>query len=438
MTLQEQAQSILTQNWREGFTVPSSHLYPFQWLWDSGFHAMGWANFNQAKARTEIQTLLSAQWDNGLIPHIIFHADSAEKKYFPGASFHQAYVHPAAPKHVHTTGMTQPPVLGFVLEYVHEKESAKEENIAFYQQAAKAIFAFHHYLYTQRDPNQEGLVYIRHNWESGTDNSAVWDSVWETFDPPMYQVERKDTHHVDQSQRPTARDYDYYLYLIDLSRQCGYEEDKMFEKIPFLIQDPLFNAVLAASNQSLARLFATWGWTEEQAQCEKWYAQTAQQLNQKLYCPQQNQYHYYDIKNDRPIKLPTAMGFAPIFAGVPTQDQAEKMATLIESATFLGEDLSGYHCPSLAPTHEKFEANRYWRGPVWLQVNWLLEKGFRQYGFDKLADQIKEDALALVKRDGFYEYFNPKKDVAAGKGGYGGSQFSWTASVVIDFLNDTK
>lgn len=437
MTLHEQAQSILRQNWRDGFTVPSSHLYPFQWLWDSGFHAMGWANFHLENARKEIQTLLSAQWENGLIPHIIFHADSVEKKYFPGASFHQAYVHPAAPKHVHTTGMTQPPVLGFVLEYVLEKETEKEEHLEFYQKAAKAIYHFHQYLYTQRDPNKEGLVYIRHNWESGTDNSAVWDTIWETFDPPTYQVERKDTSHVDQSQRPTARDYDYYLYLIDLSRQCGYEEDKMFDKIPFLIQDPLFNAVLAASNQSLARLFKKWGWNEEQLQCEKWYEQTTHQLNQKLYCPEMNQYRYYDLKNERPISLPTAMGFAPVFAGAPSQEQVERMAKLLESNTFLGTNLSGFRCASLAPTHEKFEANRYWRGPVWLQVNWLLEKGFRQYGFHDLADRIKQDSLNLVHRDGFYEYFNPTKEIE-GKGGYGGSQFSWTAAVVIDFLNDTK
>ena len=114
------------------------------------------------------------------------------------------------------------------------------------------------------------------------------------------------------------------------------------------------------------------------------------------------------------------------------------METLINNYTVHLHKVTETKIYEIETTHEKFEAHRYWRGPVWLQVNWLLEKGFRQYGFDKLADQIKEDALALVKRDGFYEYFNPKKDVAAGKGGYGGSHFSWTAAVVIDFLNDTK
>ncbi|MFC3809507.1 MGH1-like glycoside hydrolase domain-containing protein [Lacihabitans lacunae] len=435
LNLSAEASRILNKNWRESFTVPSSSLYPFQWLWDSGFNAMGWANIDLERARTEIKTLLSAQWKNGLIPHITFHNDSADKMYFPGAEFHGAYHSPNSPDHVKTTGMTQPPVLGFVLEYLYEKEKDKSENLEFYKSAITSIISFHRYLYTDRDPYNEGLVYIRHNWESGSDNSAVWDDVWKMYQPPVYNVERKDTTHVDQSQRPTKRDYDYYLNLIDISKQCNYDEAEMFEKLPFLIQDPMFNGILAASNQSLIKLCELFGMNDEKTQCEFWHAKTTAGLNDKLYDASQSLYRYYDLKNECYISMPTAMGFTPIMAGSPTKEQAAEMAKKIMGEDFTGPRLDGFLCPSLAVTSPSFEHNRYWRGPVWLQVNWILERGFRQYGFNEVADRLKQDSLSLVQKDGFYEYFNPK-NYSDEKGGYGGNDFSWTAAVILDFINE--
>ncbi|MCB9214212.1 MAG: glycoside hydrolase, partial [Alteromonas sp.] len=44
--LVKRAQKVLLQNWKEGFTIPCEGLYPFQWNWDSGFIAIGWAHFD--------------------------------------------------------------------------------------------------------------------------------------------------------------------------------------------------------------------------------------------------------------------------------------------------------------------------------------------------------------------------------------------------------
>ena len=52
----EQARAILRANDRGGYTVPTNRLYPFQWNWDSGFVAMGWATFDEPRAFAEIAT----------------------------------------------------------------------------------------------------------------------------------------------------------------------------------------------------------------------------------------------------------------------------------------------------------------------------------------------------------------------------------------------
>ena len=92
----DRAKKILAKNWREGFTVPTDKLYPFQWNWDSGFVSMGLGHFNVEKAMSELASLFSGQWQNGMIPHIIFHSEN-ETTYFPNFDFWKASVNAGAP-----------------------------------------------------------------------------------------------------------------------------------------------------------------------------------------------------------------------------------------------------------------------------------------------------------------------------------------------------
>ena len=209
----------------KGFTIPCQNLYPFQWFWDSGFIAIGLAHFNINKAKQELEALFSAQWKNGFIPHIIFHNES--DSYFPGANFHQSELHSEAPKNIKTTGMTQPPVTGFVLKELYDIVEDKDDMLNFIKKNIDKVHKNHAYFYNQRDPYNEGLVFIYHNWESGTDNSPIWDDIWKTFNPPNYKFERRDTTHVDAAQRPSNREYDYYLHLIEIAKQHNYDDTKI-------------------------------------------------------------------------------------------------------------------------------------------------------------------------------------------------------------------
>ena len=215
--LQNKAVEVLNNNWRDGFTIPCEKLYPFQWNWDSGLIAIGLAHFDMPKAEIEIKTLLDAQWKNGFIPHIIFHTET--DSYFPGADFHRSDLHPDASKKYKSTGMTQPPVTGFVLEELYRISSNKKATLEFLETIIDKVYFNHEYFYKNRDPQNEGLIYIYHNWESGTDNSPIWDDIWDTMNSPEYTFERRDTTHVDASERPSKREYDHYLYIIDSKRK---------------------------------------------------------------------------------------------------------------------------------------------------------------------------------------------------------------------------
>jgi glycogen debranching enzyme len=80
----------------------------------------------------------------------------------------------------------------------------------------------------------------------------------------------------------------------------------------------------------------------------------------------------------------------------------------------------------LAPA---FEPRRYWRGPVWVNINWLLWEGLRRYGYERQAAELRDRTLWLVADQGFFEYFDPLT-----REGLGSPSFSWTAALVLDLL----
>ena len=54
-----------------------------------------------------------------------------------------------------------------------------------------------------------------------------------------------------------------------------------------------------------------------------------------------------------------------------------------------------------------------------------------------MAKRVKHDSIELIRREGFCEYFDPRKNTSESeKIGYGGNNFSWTAALFIDLIND--
>ena len=108
------AQKTLLNNRRRGYTLPTNNkLYPAQWNWDSGFIALGYSYFNLEFAINELETLLSGQWDDGMIPHILFH--ERDESYFPN---HKTW---KCGKKIPSSGITQPPIILTIIKKLSTK-----------------------------------------------------------------------------------------------------------------------------------------------------------------------------------------------------------------------------------------------------------------------------------------------------------------------------
>ncbi len=413
-SLVERAQAVLRANDHGGYTVPSARLYPFQWNWDSGFVALGWATFDEARAWLELESLVGAQWDDGMIPHIVFH--KASTGYSPGPE-----VWGTEGRRPPTSGISQPPVLATVVRRLLEEARDRGLAEAKAEALTPALLSWHRWWRGARDPEGSGLVVIHHPWESGRDNSPDWDAALARVPTTRNRYERRDLALIDADQRPHQHEYDRYLYLVDLFRDLDYDSDRLSRDCPFRVVDVGTNAILHRADLDLIALAEKFGHEVEARELASRAARTRHAFAD-LWHPEHGLYLSFDRRAGAPIEVPSAAGFLALFGRIPGPDMA---ATLAETAARWTER-TRFALPTMQPDHDLFEPRRYWRGPVWAHFNWLIAEGFAAYGHNAIADRLRVDMRRLIEAGGFFEYYDPRDGT-----GCGGGEFSWTAATAL-------
>lgn len=411
---------IIRKNDQGTYTVPTHGLYPFQWNWDSALTALGMAHYDEERAWTEMDTLMASQWDDGMVPHIIFHKE--DDGYFPGPDVWQTG------QKIPTSGITQPPVSGFAARRLFDRSKNKTEAANRVKALLPKIDAWHDWFFRCRDPQGTGLVALIHPWESGRDNSVDWDVAFERV--PTDGVEpfqRRDLQHADASHRPTQAQYERYIYLVQSFRSLGWDNTKLHDASPFQIVDPGFNAILIRSCADLADLADELGETEI-ATRNSAFAKKGSAAMEALWSEADSQYVCYDRKAGEPVNNPSIAGLLAAFAPIP-KNRAKQIGDRIAR---MGEKTK-YLVPSQPVDSEVYDGKRYWRGPAWLIVNYMISDGMTNAGQGAVADRIVSDSLALIDKSGFAEYYDPMTGEPCG-----GKTFTWTAAMVIEFLTRSK
>ena len=406
----EAARAILRGNDRGGYTVPTARLYPFQWNWDSAFVAMGWATFDGARAWDEMEFLLRGQWEDGLVPQIVFHAPSDD--YFPGPDVWG--IHRTPP----TSGITQPPVLATAARRVYEATEDGARMAAMYPR----LIRNHRWWERARDPDATGLVATLHPWETGMDNSPAWDTALARVPlETVTKIVRRDTGHVDPSMRPRGEEYQRFIHLVDTFRDAGWDPAAMLAASPFRVADVGTNAILLRAERDMLALAGEFGTHEEVAEIKARIARKTAALG-SLWSERLRLYVSRDLVSGEPIQSATSAGFLPLFAGVVPAGHAETLAaTLLRWRGHVANLV-----PSSDPEDQRFEPVRYWRGPVWAVVNWMIAEGFALAGHTGAGAEIHAATKHLVETAGFAEYFDPTNGQGAG-----GADFSWTAAIYL-------
>lgn len=412
----DRAIEVLRENDHGGYTVPTKGLYPFQWNWDSCLTALGQAHYDEARAWTEIETLFQHQWPDGMVPHIVFHVWN--DGYFPGPDVWRTG------RPVATSGITQPAVAGFSIRRLFERAKDRPQAEARARALLAKVDAWHRWFYETRDPAGEGLVAIIHPWESGRDNSIDWDAAFERVPTEGIEpYERRDLQHADPSHRPTRAQYDRYLWLVQHFRSLGWDNAKLHDASPFRVVDPGFNAILIRSCADLADLAEALG-EEEIAAANRARAQKGLAAMERLWSEGHGQYLCLDRVSGELVDSASVGGLLPVFSAIPPA-RAARIARSIEEAA----GKARYIVPSHSLDDPRFDSKRYWRGPVWLVINYMIADGLAAAGETEVARKITASSLDLITQSGFAEYYDPLSGEPLG-----GGRFTWTAAMVIEFL----
>jgi hypothetical protein len=373
----ELAEAVLRGNWLEGeregvpfaYTRPSPTRYPWQWYWDSCFAAIAWRRFDRARARTELETLLSAQREDGFVGHTIFWDRPVSLGRLP--------FYNVASRSSFQTGTIQPPLLAWAWR-IAVGDPAAEPRIS--SQAD--------WLLANRDLDRDGLLWIVQPDESGLDASPKFEPVWGL----------------------RANGLGFPL-LVRRNRRLGFDARRIRDRGGPVLCETVVNTLWSLSLQALGRPSVTGAMVE------------------RLWDERRGLFLDEARPGGHRSGVLTWAALAPL--ALPDLPEAIGRRLVEEHLLSEREFLTPVAPPSVATCEPSYEPGdgrgpirRYWRGPTWINAAWLLWLGLRRLGYHQEAERMANGLIETVEREGLREYYDPR----TGKG-LGAKDFAWSALI---------
>jgi glycogen debranching enzyme len=393
------------------FSVPSLRQYPFQWFWDSCFHAIVWARIDAERAKEELRGLLAWQEPDGFIPHVVFWDQSHVKRSLMRFHFLESGElslllpwgrKPATTRHI------QPPVIAQAVERVVEAS----RDGGFLDETLPALERYYRWLAQRRDPDHDGLISIIAQFESGLDYSPAYD--------PLIGAEGNGPRWiVVHSRWPELQN----------AVRFHFDLERIFRDTDYHQEDVLVNAVYAQGLESLARLAqrgdrpALAAWARAQATL------VTEALLSRCYDAEAGLFWNLGGSAERRSRVRTIISLMPLILGVPGEVARRLVGHLADPREFWAPHpipSVALHEPTFVPGIHVRGRRLIWRGPLSMNTNWFLVHGLRRHGEGELAARIASGSRELVERGGFNEFFDPLSGEPVGA-----TEFGW-ATLVCD------
>jgi hypothetical protein len=369
-------------------------------------------SYGEQRALNEIASVLSSQWDNGLLPHIRFIEGQAG--YSPDCREWAVPSKVSGNKKWCTSGITQPPNIGFALWTVFRGSRNKQDILPFLEKFYPKIRKCHDFLLTKRDPKRVGLASVFHPWATGSDNTPSYDEIISRARAFLKRKgfeqrikKRQDTTQVSSEQRPKKKDYDTYGRLIGFYIAKRYSQWKIYEQCPFVVQDITVNTLLKQSIHSMAHIASALAlyhkrrskekaayYLKEEARNKRLALKVRNAIRKRLFDDITGYFYSFDVKAGRLLDLPDVHSLLPLLGGTASKHQASELIEhLLNRNEFNPEN--GFMVPSFPIKSKHFENQRYARGPIWPVRNWMIIKGLEHFD-KKLAKRLRKQTISLI------------------------------------------
>ena len=367
------ARAVLEANWRpEGYTVPNAEVYPFQWLWDSCFHAITWADLGEPdRARSELAHLFRTQNAEGFVPHVDYEFSPNHHGDFWKREGHSS--------------ITQPPMFG------HAVAELARRNVDVSDLVDKATDGLN-FLFDVRS-RVDGLISLCHPWESGGDDCPRWDH----WCPGGWDVR-------------TWREIKGALVASVQHSALG----SPISNPSFVVASCGFNALTAFNAYELASV------TGDSSLIEK-----ADSLSRRLLDQWDEQIETWVDAGDSAVdsgRVRSLDALLPVLVATDGSVIERVFGNLRNEAAFGGASgPSGMHRDE--PT---FEARTYWRGPAWPQLTYLFWVAARRHDHAEDASAFADMLTRGALMSSWAEYWD-----ASDGTGLGAAPQSWAALAAV-------
>ena len=262
--------------------------------------------------------------------------------------------------------VTKPPLAAWAAWKLYEQDGDREFLDEIYQPLAR----WNNWWFEKNDPDGNGLSEYAHPFSSGLDDSPLWD-----------------------------------------------------EGMP--VASPDLNTYLCLQQDALARIASVLGAPQDASMWRERAAAISRRMLEKMWDEKAGL--FWATHAGRPIQVRTPFSLFPLITGrMPPDVAARLVAHLTDETQFWPR----FPVPSVALDDPKYDPNQMWRGPTWVNINYLLIEGLEKAGYPAIGRELRRRTLDLIGgQEDIYEYYHPETGHNPPKAA---AIFGWSSAVFID------
>lgn len=262
--------------------------------------------------------------------------------------------------------VTKPPLMAWTAWKLFEASGNRD----FLDEVYEPIERWNNWWFEKNDSDHDGIVEYNHPYSSGLDDSPLWDEGMPVEAPDI------NTYLVMQAEA-----------MAKIAQVLGLEEDAR---------------VWNVRAEELLRHMIDHFWDEKAGV-------------------------FWALRDHKRIPALTPFNLYPLITGRLDRAMADRIVAHLLSPD---EFWASYPIPTVARNDPKYAPDRMWRGPTWMNVNYLFIEGLQRSGYPDLARDLRDKTLDLMMRhDDIYEYYNPETSEPPPSAA---SVFGWSSAVFVD------
>lgn len=191
------------------------------------------------------------------------------------------------------------------------------------------------------------------------------------------------------------------------SGESGADNSSRFDAATQL-DAPDFNALLAHELEHLAAFADRLGHADEAARFRERHGSLCARINDRLWDDRAGIYMDALAATGERTGVLSCAGFLPLLCGAPSPGQAASLVDHMRNPKTFGRPLP---LPTIVANEHGAYSKDMWRGPAWVNINWLVARGLRRYGYEAEARDLVDRTMRTIEENyarhgSIFEYYD--------------------------------